>query len=95
MSAKKTAAADGGKKNVWLFCGGDDLSARRAAEKKVAELCSDGERDFGLETVTPGGEEKTTDAACEILGRTISALRTPPLLALRRRARATARGSTP
>lgn len=80
MSAKKTAAADGGKKNVWLFCGGDDLSARRAAEKKVAELCPDGERDFGLETVTPGGEEKTTDAACEILGRTISALRTPPLL---------------
>ena len=79
MSAKK-AAADGGKKNVWLFHGGDDLSARRAAERKVAELCPEGERDFGLETVTPGGEEKTTDAACEILGRVISALETPSLL---------------
>lgn len=79
MSAKK-AAVDGGKKNVWLFFGGDDLSARRAAERKVAELCPEGERDFGLETVTPGGEEKTVETACGILGRVISALETPSLL---------------
>ena len=80
MSAKKAAKAEAKeKKNVWLFCGGDDLSARRAAEKKVLELCPESERDFGLETVSPGGEEKTTDAACEILGRVISGLLTPPL----------------
>lgn len=80
MSAKKAAKAESGaKRNVWLFCGGDDLSARRAAEKKVLELCPESERDFGYEAVVPGGEEKTSDAACEILGRVISALLTPPL----------------
>lgn len=79
MSAKKAAADGGEKRSAWLYFGGDDLSARRAAEKKVAELCPEGERDFGLEAIVPGGEEKTSDAACDIIGRAISALLTPPL----------------
>lgn len=65
---------------IHLVCGSDDLTALRKAEELVARLCPPEEQAFGLETIVPGGEEKTADVVCTILRNTMQALLTAPFL---------------
>lgn len=68
------------KAPIHLVCGTDDLSALRKAEELVAALCPPEEQAFGLETIVPGGEEKTADVVTTILQNTMQALLTAPFL---------------
>lgn len=65
---------------IYLVCGSDDLTALRKAEEVVAELCPPEEQAFGLETIVPGGEEKTADVVAGILRDTMQAMLTAPFL---------------
>ena len=78
MATKKEQG--GAKAPVYLVCGNDDLTALRKAEEIVAGLCPPEEQAFGLETIVPGGEEKTADVVAGILKDTMQALLTAPFL---------------
>ena len=82
MPPKKAPSKTGSapKSPIYLVCGTDDLSALRKAEELVAQLCPPEEQAFGLETIVPGGEEKTADVVCTILRNTMQALLTAPFL---------------
>lgn len=82
MPPKKatTTPSSAPKAPIHLVCGSDDLSALRKAEEIVATLCPPEEQAFGLETIVPGGEEKTADVVTAILQNTMQALLTAPFL---------------
>lgn len=78
--ASSKSATEAAKSPIHLVCGTDDLTALRKAEELVAKLCPPEEQAFGLETIVPGGEEKTADVVCTILRNTMQALLTAPFL---------------
>ena len=78
--SKTGSVAAAPKAPIHLVCGSDDLTALRKAEELVATLCPPEEQAFGLETIVPGGEEKTADVVTAILQNTMQALLTAPFL---------------
>lgn len=80
MPPKKATSTAEPRLPIYLVCGSDDLTALRKAEEVVAELCPPEEQAFGLETIVPGGEEKTADVVAGILRDTMQAMLTAPFL---------------
>lgn len=78
-SASASASAKG-TEPMYLVFGTDDFSALRKAEEIVQSLCPPAERDFGLEVIQPGGEEKTAEPVCQYLRNTMQAILTVPFL---------------